>query len=337
MRLLRRRFVGWKRLSAARKIGALLLGVALAAALVLGLEHAARVSYETHMNTFGVQDVWDFEAGTEKVFQDGRLVLDVTFKIDRYGRRDTIQPVVNLGTDKYGIFLGCSFTSGHGVDSDQTLASHVGAEVGDHRIYNYGRCGSSPNVILNQITQKGFRDGVPERSGFVVYTFIDDHVPRTVGAYEREGDNNPFFLTTAAGDLEPVLDFDRWKPGLRAKNTLVAHSNIVKYLNSRDTPDFPDEDLRLTARVIEEMATVARRDLGATHFIVLFYPDMEYATDMMDRLAGKNMILLNYSGILPGGPNQHKSLAGHPTPAAHRLVARRLVEDLRARGIVQPL
>lgn len=330
-----RRFARWRKLPFRRKVVAFVFGLALAALLVWGLEQLGQTLYEIKMDYYGVQDIWDYEAGTEKVYKDGELVIDVTFKIDSYGRRDTYQPDLQSGVNQYGIFLGCSYTFGHGVNSDETLPSRVAARLPNYRIMNYGQCGSSPNIILKQITDPMFREGFAERSGFVVYTFIDDHVPRTAGAYEKVGDSNPYYRLTENGGLAPVTNFEEWQPGARLMHTTVSQSGIAKYLNSGAPPEMTDKDYVLTARVIEELSVVMKRDYGAEHFVILFYPDSYLHDKMAPLLEGKGMTLLNYFEMLGGSIDDHKTLAGHPSAMAHDRVAERLVRDLREKGFVK--
>jgi len=84
----------------------------------------------------------------------------------------------------HAVFFGCSFTFGDGLMYSSTFPYLFEKLNPDYKSYNYGASGFSPQQIallfdkqVNIINS----ETVPEKKGFALYTYINDHLNRVYG------------------------------------------------------------------------------------------------------------------------------------------------------------
>ncbi|MDR0232833.1 MAG: hypothetical protein LBI82_12035, partial [Dysgonamonadaceae bacterium] len=84
----------------------------------------------------------------------------------------------------HAVFLGCSFTFGDGLMYSSTFPYLFEELNPDYKSYNYGVPGFGPHQIallfddrVNTINE----EAIPEKKGFALYTYIDDHLNRVYG------------------------------------------------------------------------------------------------------------------------------------------------------------
>jgi len=114
-------------------------------------------------------------------------IFDVYYSSDEYSRRinsDNILENESKAT-KHSIFLGGSFTWGHGLKYDSTFPHLFEKFSEEYKSYNYGYAGYGPHQFpflfergLNLINNHS----IAEDDGFCMYTFITDHLNRVYGS-----------------------------------------------------------------------------------------------------------------------------------------------------------
>ena len=259
----------------------------------------------------------------------GETAFDVHYTIDEHSRRVTPQSDLADRT-QFLLFFGCSFTFGLGVEDDQTLPFYAAEEAPRYHAYNYAFAGYGTQQMLMQLRREEMRAEIAEPEGIAVYVFIDHHVDRVTGrsdalwGYLWDG---PYF-TLDDGELTYRGGF-RWNRTAQSLiNYAVSRSHTLGYFNRSFSP-VTDASLDLTARIIVEARDAFAAKFGSDAFYVVFYPQAWRAPTMIARLEPAGVKVLDYSHLFDGlAENPFIPDDGHPGPAGHRIVARRLVSDL---------
>lgn len=260
----------------------------------------------------------------------GATVFDVDYTFDAFGRRVTTQSDVDARRE-FLAFFGCSFTFGEGVEDDETMPSRTAALAPSVHVYNYGFSGYGPHQMLAQLQGDTMRAEIAEPSGIGVYTFIDHHVRRVSGTsdglwgYLWDG---PFFTVGPDGRLTTPGGF-RWsRTPLTFLNYVVSRSQTAALFH-RSFPPPSDAQTDLAVRVIEEARNTFVAKFDSDRFYVLIYPGVRSGPVLIPRLQRAGLKVLDYARLFDGRAVQASiPNDGHPTPEAHRLVARKLVDDL---------
>lgn len=266
---------------------------------------------------------------------DGQTVYAAHYAIDALGRRVT--PQANLpGRNEYLVFFGCSYTFGAGVEDDETLPVYAAEQAPRSRAYNYAFPGYGPHQMLVQLQREGLRSEIEESSGIAVYTFIDHHINRANGMSDALWGrlwDGPFFTVDDAGRLVHPGGF-RWaRPVQSFINYAVSRSHTAGYFK-RKFPPTNEGHVDLTARIIEEARDTFESKFGSDRFYVVVYPRSVEGKRLIARLERAHVKVLDYSLLFAGRSVQEMVIAndGHPSPAAHRIVAQQLASDLGIAG-----
>ena len=110
-----------------------------------------------------------------------RSDFEVTYtKAKKFNYYDMIKPCltrVYKGNKKGGIVtIGCSYTYGMLLEEPQIFAYKLNKLTG-RTTYNRGVCGSGPQMVYRQLSDKNFKNEVPE-ADYIIYTFLYDHLGR---------------------------------------------------------------------------------------------------------------------------------------------------------------
>ena len=206
--------------------------------------------------------------------EDQRVIYDVTYTIDEHKRRMT--PFKDTSnTDKFAIFFGGSFTFGEGVEDNQTLPYYFGVFTEKYHPYNYGFHGHGPTEMLAKLETMDLPKEVSEKKGVLIYSFIDNHVKRTVGSMFFVTDwgwHKPYYYLTSNDEIIRQGSFLTGRPLLTRLYRLLGKSKILRYFEV----DFPlqigQEQLRLVFRVIEESRMLFLKQFPGSQFYVLIWP-----------------------------------------------------------------
>lgn len=264
---------------------------------------------------------------------DGTLVYDVVYTQDQHQLR--IGPPAPAPTPSSCVlFFGCSFAFGVGVNDGETLAHQV--EVQSHgrfRSRNFGRPGSGPHHMLEQI-QSGFVERVAGcEPKYAVYEAITDHVNRAGGRLIASGDwSGPRYVLSPDGRPQRQGDIKRYYAQWPTSKVIA---DLTQWLDrSLYDPVRPDH-VELFFGLIEE----SRRELQAR------YPGIELAVVYWDHEASERNPQLVEALRTHGDANLHlvsqmlpprADWLGayqlpydyHPTALANQWMAKYLVEKV---------
>ncbi|HPO13789.1 MAG TPA: hypothetical protein PLI09_10120 [Candidatus Hydrogenedentes bacterium] len=262
----------------------------------------------------------------------GETVFKVISLTDDCGRR--ITPVENrLFRTKFLAFFGGSFTYGHGVSDNETLAAQVAKWAPAYMPYNYGLPGYGPSQMLLQLLRHDLRDEIQEQEGIAIYTFIDEHVKRVIGTMltvTNWAKGFPCF-EERDGTLTYLGSFEQAHPYRSLFYRLASHEYILRNYNIDIPFHLERHDIDLTAAIIEESAKRFAEIYPKSRFYVLLYPRMShmFGTQIMGRLQAHHIPCLDYRQLFENIPPEEVQFPDfHPTPESYARVARILVSDL---------
>ena len=268
--------------------------------------------------------------------EDNQVIYDVTYTIDEHKRRST--PIQDISkTDKFAVFFGGSFTFGEGVEDNQTLPYYFGVFSQHYHPYNYGFHGHGPAEMLAKLETGDLPKEVSEKRGVLIYSFIDNHVHRTIGSMYFVTDwgwHKPYYHLTSNDEIVRKGSFLTGRPFLTRLYRLLGKSKTLRYFQI----DFPlqigREQLWLVYRVIEESRTLFLRQFPNSQFYVLIWPrtNANYDKQLKSFLESKNIPFFYQPDLYPRD-NDKFTIAPpvdwHPTPLAYETVAQSLAHDLK--------
>ncbi len=250
-----------------------------------------------------------------------RLIWDVMYKFDKYGRRlTTIVPPAPA--QRAIIFSGCSFTFGTGLHEGETVPDLVAKALPEVKVYNAAIGASGTNQTLALLQMKNFEDMFPEKESLFVYVYIHDHIIRSNALY-------------------PALYWMKETPHYEWENKkLVSHGTIGEekkwrtlfyramgklFYPSSYFPELSDAHYQYSCDLVEE----ARRHYesrGPGHkFVVVEHPlvaDDRFAKCLQER----KIPVLRY----PHSRSADDVIRGeaHPSATFNRMWSQRLLPDL---------
>ncbi len=215
----------------------------------------------------------DSEIRNRRTDADGKPVYDATYRFDSRGRRRVPAPA---STPRHHLlFSGGSFAMGHGLAEDRSLPARLQRQLPDTRVYNYGMSGYSPTHVLRLLELKHLRSEVPEKTGAMVYLYIDDHLRRVLVSARVAAWSHGNFPTYRWMRDDRLLfgGIFRDESPLRAKAyAWLGHSHLLRRVGL-DWPLFSEQRaVRYTARVLDEIARRYTEQFDSDQFYVLFFP-----------------------------------------------------------------
>ena len=281
---------------------------------------------------------------TLRASRSRRVLYQAAYSTDPFGLRTTIHPASGSTRDRFLASLGCSFTFGEGVEDAETFPSRVASLLPPYRVYNFGILGSSPSEMLeHQLRGRDFRrnKAIREPSGYVFFTFIDDHVARVQGTmrylgrntYERKRPsfrivNGRLIYEGAFADAHPYWT---WLASQLSKSELWQFLRV-------DLPPASEGTMRLIAKIFAALQKQAEQNFNALKTYVIIFPGQsEHASRLTPYLDQEGVPYLDYSPVDVSrilGENAFIADGKHPSRETYRLLAELLVRDLRDRHVV---
>lgn len=175
-----------------------LLQVLLAFLLLLEVYAARKLKVSNQISSFHEKDYVEkvngmgyfllpnVEGAREvKLFEKDTL-FDVRYSTDSFRRRiPEDRSTYDRGRERHAILLGCSFTFGYGLDYGNTMSAILEEMDTSYSAYNYGFSGLAPHQLALMF-EPGIdiinRKSVPQEKGFMLYTYIGDHLDRVYGS-----------------------------------------------------------------------------------------------------------------------------------------------------------
>ncbi|MFB0945708.1 MAG: hypothetical protein QMB24_06125 [Spirosomataceae bacterium] len=261
--------------------------------------------------------------------KDGETVYDITFETDVNSLRKI--PLDFANATKFAQFYGCSMTFGEGVNSDETIPYQFAKLDSTFHAYNFAFSGYGPTQMLARLQDENVEELVNENSGFGVYTFIPDHVNRTINTYTNYSYNHGNVPRYKLVDDKLVRD-GTFTESRRFRNFIfdqMAKSNILRAFNIGYPFNITSEDYELTAAVFAESAKEFEKKFQSKRFYVVIYPSNNDNSAMVELLKSKGLQVLDYSKLFnPSAEGLVIPNDEPPTPKANRILSAKLYEDI---------
>jgi len=252
------------------------------------------------------------------------------YRTDSYGRRVTPGPAK---APYHAIFMGDSFTFGEGVADGETLPAQFAQHMPQFKPYNYGIGGHSVQNMYLHLMRPEFPDEIGEDSGILVYTLLQFHLARTLGAMRDTvawADQLPY-LTEEADGFVWRGTFAEGRPWTQRFYRLVSKSRLLAYAQIDLPIVWRRAHYDRLARLI-----VASKEAYLVHFpegrfYVLVWPTSQGGTQFQDSLTRAGVEVLYFPELFPDfeeAPEKYRFADGHPRALAHQQVGRRLAEQL---------
>lgn len=289
------------------------------------------IKYIPDENTFARFDPelgWSYVSNISTLHKSDDIITTVHF--DENGIRVS-NPDVKLDYSRPSVlFVGCSFTMGHGLSYEESFVGKFEPLVNaDYQVVNLGVQGYGTDQTLLALKKYITRFNAK----VVVYTFIEDHIIRN-GNYDRR-----MLIPTARFlGTKPIFSLDSERnPYLSHKPLLYKdyiHSYLFDFMKMRigtklgTFPPFPEE---LTKKLILEMKEYAQGH-GA-HFVVL---NWRWSDDEYGRLFQE--LDINYIDTMENAPSGWEKmvlLEGiHPDAEASDHVAQLLLKYFQSKKLL---
>ena len=211
-------------------------------------------------------------ASKAMLLQGNDTIYNVTYSSDQYGRRilngDSTQALKN----RHAVFLGCSFTFGHGLPENQTFPVQFQNVRNNFEIYDYGFEAYAPNQVALQ-----FKPGldlinkttVSQDTGIAVYTFINDHLDRVYGGsiYLSYAPNTPdVFVNNNQIEIRPRSH------GQIRKAKLLNNIQTLKHFNFNFYYPGTTEFYKRFASIVNYCALKYKESFPNGTFYTVIYP-----------------------------------------------------------------
>jgi hypothetical protein len=262
-------------------------------------------------------------AATEfKEFLDGRLIDDVTYRIDANGLRDI--PIAVQGGPHKAAFFGCSYMFGHGVENDQTIPYYfVRNAKGTFEGFNFAGEGWGPHQMLREV-ESGFVRQVAGTPDLAIYEAIPDHLRRVAGRAPWEDGPRYELCRDDACYTEPFHgDFyeicRRW----------LEPSWTVKFFENRYAGLSRPSDIPLFLAVLKKTQSLLEEK--GTRFVVVLWDQNDLAKTMLKTLRANQFDVVALSSIFPGRELTEPPLIQldrHPSPATNKAIAAYLWQQI---------
>lgn len=262
---------------------------------------------------------------------------DVTYEIDRLGRRTTPWTSATPATESV-LFFGGSNTFGEGLGQTDTLPYWFGATAAGYRPYNYSAPGWGPTQALEIVRTRDLSAEVEAPATLAFFFFIPGHVGRVVGSSAistQWGRHYPCYGMTADGRLVRHGDFVH---GRRLRTLVYAglrRSHLLALTGAVWPLHYSDHDLALTAAVLQALQHHLQEQFAPIEFYVLFAPAVSPAGErlserVMRQLEKADVPYLNLLGLVDMSDPAHRlhRLDFHDSGLTNRLVAEALVDRL---------
>lgn len=274
------------------------------------------------------------EATQASLHVSGEPIYEVTYTLNAEHHRVTLP----TGIDRKNLLriFGGSFAFGEGVEDHESIPSVIASRTKDWRVENRAHPGYGPSHMLRSLKDEDQDDAHYEQRKFV-YVYIPAHVRRVIGSMRIAttwGRHFPHFRTNDAGKVVFKGDFTYGRPLLSRAYTWMSREAVLRYFDVDFPLQIKGSHLALTADVIRAARDRLKSRYPNSEFNVLIYPEHpknEFSsTDILPYLEERSMDVLDYSSLLSeGNPDDYWfEYDGHPTAAAHRIVAEQLSRDL---------
>jgi hypothetical protein len=263
-------------------------------------------------------------------FLDGRLIADVTYRINASGLRDIPAPA--QGRPHRVAFFGCSFGFGQGVEEDQTLPYYFVRDAGGtFEGYNFAGEGWGPHQMLREI-ETGFVRRVAGVPDLAIYEAIPDHLRRVAGRAPWE--DGPKYALCQGEEACYAGPFH--SDYYAAYRHWFDRSWTVKFIESHFASFSRPSDIPLFLAVLKRTRSLLEKN--GTRFVIVLWDQNELAKEMIKTLRANGFQVIALSSIVSESDLKKHPLTQldrHPSPATNKAIATYLWDQVGERFVVE--
>ncbi len=232
--------------------------------------------------------------------------------------------------------IGCSYTYGSGLEDNQTFAYKLNKYTG-RTTYNRGILGAGPQLVYRQLTDKNFKNDVPDAE-YVIYTFIHHHLYRQLliltcpfnsdicMQYKIKGDNLVEYYSTLGS-----LSFS------------FLMKTYLEYKNQQDYNKEVKNGLPLFTKIMEKSVQQTKKMYPNSKFVFVEFPDASFCwgdenineqkltSDQVEQLKSFGIIYVNSMDLVGHNFCERKyrlADGDHPSEQAWDELVPKLVQKL---------
>jgi len=203
--------------------------------------------------------------------EEVRKLTEVKYhKVKKFVYEERIQKClarVFKGNKKGSIItMGCSYTDGAGLQENQTFAYKLN-KLTDRTTYNRGVGASGPQLVYRQLSDKNFKNEIPE-ADYIIYTFIYDHFNRlahNLVAYFNSDLHLNYYINNK-GELAEV-QYPFWFLYYFYTTKVISEYREFLYLQQFD------KRYKLFLKIMEESVKAMKKNYPNAKFILLEFPE----------------------------------------------------------------
>ena len=186
--------------------------------------------------------------------------------------------------------------------------------------------GYGTQQMLAKLQEGGIKREIAEKQGILVYVFIDGHIHRVIGSQkivQAWGKNMPYYVLDSNGNLERRGNFTTGRPALALWYRLLGKSEIATYFSFDFSYGVDEDDLKLTARIVEDSRNAFSRLFESDDVYVVLYPGSKIGKRLFPHFKRARVKYLDYSELFdPTREDLQIEGDAHPTPKSLPLVSR---------------
>jgi hypothetical protein len=263
-------------------------------------------------------------------FLDGRLIADVTYRIDVSGLREISAAV--QGRPYKVAFFGCSFMFGHGLQDDQTLPYYFLRQArGAFEGFNFAGEGWGPHQMLREV-ETGFVRRVAGVPDLAIYEAIPDHLRRVAGRAPWE--SGPKYELCRGDEACYAGPFH--SAYYEASRRWLDQSWTGKFVENHFVSLSRPSDIPLFLAVLKRTRSLLQKN--GTRFVIVLWDKSELAKTMMKTLRANQFDVIALSSIfLERDLKKHPLIQPdrHPSPATNKAIATYLWEQVGERLVAE--
>ncbi len=247
-------------------------------------------------------------------------IFDVVYTIDEFNRR--LVPGSEDSNRQAFLFFGGSFAFGQGVNGNENLPAALLRLLPDYAMYNYSYMGYGPSQMLAKFESLELGKELSQSNVKVIYTFINSHIPRTIGSmnqYNNWMEDFPNYEIDKNGKIFRNGSFTTGRPFSARLYGLLGKSYLLRHLGFNWPLSYNSYHYKLTADVINRSYELYKEQFESDGFYVLFYAGTKEAQNLIPLLS-EGIKIIDQSELLDMSlPEYGLEGEGHPTPLSFEL------------------
>lgn len=205
-------------------------------------------------------------------------VYDVTYKIDKFGRRVVENQNEKIAANKFVLAFGCSFTFGEGLNQGFDYPSQLAKKLdAQWKVYNFGDSGFGPNDVLDHLNSHPaeYLAGVDEPEGVFIWYFLQDHMTRFFCPWICYGPQHRWILPKTEYDFEDnklvqKTSFEQSRDPERQIYNFLSKSAIIQKLGYRIYPYYTPRESDIFIKSLEQISNSLKNKRITKKYIVIY-------------------------------------------------------------------